>query len=288
MIEYLIIDDGSSDNTSEVAREIGAHHIVRFPKNLGLAKAFAAGLEKALEAGADIIVNTDADNQYNAADIPKLIQPILDKKADMVIGERPISDIAHFSFLKKCLQKMGSWMVRQVSRTNVQDAPSGFRAFSRSAAQQLNVFNAYTYTLETIIQAGHKGIAIESVEIGVNGETRESKLVKSIFSYVKKSVLTMLRMFIVYRPMWFFSSLSICLFVPGLLLSIRFLYFYLEGMGNGHIQSLILSTFLMASSLLTITLGLLADLISVNRKLMEKLQTKLHKIEDKLTNSWKN
>jgi len=281
-IEYLIIDDGSTDKTVEVAKNLGATEILSLPSNQGLARAFTAGLEKAVSMGADIIVNTDADNQYNADDIPLLIQPILDSKADIVIGERPISDIQHFSPIKKSLQKLGSWAVRQVSGTDVKDAPSGFRAFSRKAASQLNVFNEYTYTLETIIQAGHKGMAVTSVPVRVNGETRESRLVKSISSYVKRSVLTMFRIFIVYRPMRFFIPLALLLFVPGLLISLRFLFFFIQGSGDGHIQSLILSVFLMGSSLLTLVLGLVADLISVNRKLLEKLQARMAQLEDKL------
>jgi len=279
-IEYLIIDDGSSDKTVEVAKKLGAHKIASLPQNRGLAKAFTTGLETALNMGADIVVNTDADNQYDAKDIPKLIQPILEGKADIVIGERPISNIAHFSPIKKALQKLGSWAVRQISGTDVKDAPSGFRAFSRKAAAQLNVFNEYTYTLETIIQAGHKGIAVVSVPVGVNGETRESRLVKSISSYVKRSVLTMLRIFIVYRPVRFFIPLALLLFIPGIILSLRFLYFFAAGAGDGHIQSIILSVFLMGSSLLVATLGVLADLISVNRKLLEQLKLQLHQLLD--------
>jgi glycosyltransferase involved in cell wall biosynthesis len=282
VIETLVVDDGSSDGTVEAARALGVNHVARLGVNRGLAFAFKEGLRVALDRGADIIVNTDADNQYNAADIPMLIAPILSGDAEIVIGERPISDSPHFSPLKKLLQKVGSWVVRKISNTTVQDAPSGFRAFSRSAAQQLNVFNEYTYTLETIIQAGHKGLAVVSVPIRVNPVTRESRLVSSLGNYVKKSMLTMFRFFVVYRPLRFFVPLAIVLAASGFLISLRFLIFFLMGDGGGHVQSLILSVFLMGSGLLMFSLGLLADLISVNRKLMEELQARLAIIEDRM------
>ncbi|EDY81368.1 glycosyl transferase, group 2 family protein [Verrucomicrobiia bacterium DG1235] len=279
-VEWLIIDDGSIDRTAEVARECGVDHVVRLPQNAGLARGFSAGLEYAVSIGADVIVNTDADNQYNADDIEKIIVPILNCSADIVVGERPISAIEHFSFVKKILQKFGSFVTRKLSGTNVKDAPSGFRAFSRSAASRLNVFSEYTYTLETIIQAGQNGMAITSLPVRVNGETRPSKLVKSIFQYVKRSAITMGRIFLVYRPMRFFVFLALASLASGLGLGIRYLLYYIAGEGAGHIQSVILSALFVGASLLFLMIGIIADLISVNRRLMEKIQWKLSKLED--------
>ena len=282
-VEWLVIDDGSSDNTAAVAKQCGVDHVVQLPSNCGLAKAFSTGLEECLRRGADVIVNTDADNQYNAEDIPLLVEPILKGKADMVVGERPISSIQHFSPIKKLLQKWGSAVVRSISRTDVRDAPSGFRALSREAAMRLNVFNNYTYTLETIIQAGQMGMAVESVPIRVNGETRPSRLVKSVPSYVKRSVVTMLRVFVVYRPMRFFGYLATLAFVPGFVLGLRFLYYYWNGNGDGHVQSLILAALLMGSGLLLSIVAVMTDLISVNRRLLQKMQWQVRKLEDELT-----
>ena len=281
-IEYLIIDDGSTDNTIQVARDFGVHHFVRFPKNLGLARGFMAGLEACIQAGADIIVNTDADNQYNADDIPLLVRPILDGKADMVIGERPVMQTAHFSILKKMLQKLGSWVVRKASGTSIPDAPSGFRAFSRNAAAQLRVFNEYTYTLETIIQAGHKGMAITSVPIRTNRDLRPSKLVKSIRTYVVRSLLTIVRIFIIYRPLRFFLCVGGILFSCGFLFGVRFLYFYFIDGGGGHIQSLILASLLLSIGFSVSILGVLADLISVNRRLLEETSWRIWSLRSKL------
>lgn len=282
VVEYLIVDDGSRDRTVEVARQCGVHHVVRLPSNRGLAAAFSAGLEACLRLGADIIVNTDADNQYNAADIPLLVAPILAGDADMVVGERPIASIEHFSPLKKLLQKWGSAVVRSISRTDVRDAPSGFRAISRDAAMRINVFSEYTYTLETIIQAGQVGMVVQSVPIRVNGETRPSRLVRSIPSYVKRSVLTMLRVFVIYRPMRSFGLLAVLAFIPGFLLGLRFLYFYATGEGDGHVQSVILAALLMGSGLLLAIVAIITDLISVNRRLLQKLQWQLRKLEDRI------
>jgi len=282
-VEWLIVDDGSSDRTVEVAKESGVDHVVQLSQNQGLAKAFMSGIEACCSLGADVIVNTDADNQYCADDIDKLVQPILSREADMVVGERPISQIKHFSPLKKFLQKFGSFVVRRLSKTDIVDAPSGFRAFSKAAAIQLNVFNEYTYTLETIIQAGHKGISITSVPIRVNGETRPSKLFKSIFSYVNKSGMTMLRIFVTYRPLFFFFSIGSLFFAFGLLVGLRFVIHYLWGDGDGMVQSVILSALLLGSGLALMTTALIADLIAVNRKLLEKLQLKVSIIEDKLS-----
>jgi glycosyltransferase involved in cell wall biosynthesis len=271
-VEVLIIDDGSSDDTVGVARRHGVHHVVGFRKNQGLARAFMLGIHGCLERGADIIVNTDADNQYMAADIPKLVQPILEGRADLVIGARPIGEIQHFSPIKKLLQRFGSWVVRGVSGTEVADAPSGFRAFSREAALALNVFSNYTYTLETVIQAGQKNMKLLSVPIRVNGDLRPSRLVKSVTSYVKRSILTIFRIFIIYQPLRFFLTVGMVPFLLGLVLGARFLVFYFTDGGAGHIQSLILAAVLLVVGFLTFLLAVLADLLSVNRRLLEELQ----------------
>ena len=279
VVEWLIVDDGSTDRTIEVARAHGVDHVVRLPRNQGLAKAFMAGLEASLKAGADIILNTDADNQYCAEDIPKLVQPILDGKAQIVIGARPITDIQHFSFTKKQLQKIGSWAVRLASKTNIPDAPSGFRAISRDAAMRLNVFDEYTYTLETIIQSGQKGMAIMAVPIRTNEYLRPSRLVKSIPSYIRRSILTILRIFITYRPFRFFAIQGAISFTLGFLIGLRFLFFYFSGHGRGHIQSLILAALLLGIGFFLMVAGVLADLISVNRKMLEDLKWRLWNIE---------
>ena len=273
-VEWLIIDDGSTDRTVEVAKEYGVDHVVALPRNQGLAKAFMAGLEASLKAGADIIVNTDADNQYGADCIPDLIHPILEGKAEMVIGARPIEQIAHFSFTKKILQRLGSWAVRGASNTDIPDAPSGFRAISREAARKLNVFNPYTYTLETIIQAGQKNIAITWVPIRTNEYVRQSRLVKSLTSYIGKSVLTILRIFVVYSPFRFFMSIGALLFILGTHIGIRFLWYFFNGQGGGHVQSLILASILIGIGFQTIMVAFIADLLSVNRRLLEELQYK--------------
>lgn len=274
-IEVVIIDDGSTDRTVEVAKNLGVRHFAYLSPNRGLARAFVAGLEKSLEIGADIIVNTDADNQYNSDDIKNLIQPVLNDEADIVIGTRPVEKIKHFSFIKKVLQKLGSAVMRFVSSTTVEDAPSGFRAFSRNAALQLNVFDNYTYTLETIIQAKAKGLQIACVPVNVNPELRKSRLVRSIYDYIKHSVFTMLRMFIVYRPFRFFITLaSISLFL-GLIIGARFLWFYFSGEGNGHVQSLILASILLLAGIQVGLIAVLSELISINRKLLEDIQKRI-------------
>ena len=279
-IEWLIINDGSTDRTVGVALAHGVDHIVNFTKNQGLAKAFMAGLEASLRAGADIIVNTDADNQYCANDIPKLIEPILSGKTDIVVGSRPIAEIEHFSPIKKILQKLGSWVVRVASKTDIPDAPSGFRAISRDAAMRLNVFNEYTYTLETIIQSGQKGMAIKSVPIRTNKDLRPSRLVKSISSYISQSILTIIRIFMTYRPLRFFAIPGVISFSLGMLISLRFLYFYLTGNGSGHIQSIVLAALLLGTGFFLCVVGLIADLIAVNRKLMEKLDWRMQQVEE--------
>lgn len=278
-IEILVIDDGSTDKTVEVAKANGVQHIVSMPHNCGLAKAFVAGINGALAQGADIIVNTDADNQYCADDIEKLIRPILNKEADIVIGTRPVSNISHFSLLKKTLQKLGSWVMRRVSSTQVEDAPSGFRAFSRAAALQINIFDNYTYTLETIIQARAKGLQLVCVPVNVNPDLRESKLVKNMFDYIRRSVFTMLRMFIIYRPFRFFAILASLFFTVGFLVGLRFLYFYLFSNGAGHIQSLILAAILIITSVQIGVIAILSELFCINRKLLEDIQRRI-KLQD--------
>ena len=278
-IEILVIDDGSTDKTIEVAKANGVQHIVSMPHNCGLAKAFIAGINGALAQGADIIVNTDADNQYCADDIEKLIRPILNKEADIVIGTRPVSNISHFSLLKKTLQKLGSWVMRRVSSTQVEDAPSGFRAFSRAAALQINIFDNYTYTLETIIQARAKGLQLVCVPVNVNPDLRESKLVKNMFDYIRRSVFTMLRMFIIYRPFRFFAILASLFFTIGFLVGLRFLYFYLFSNGAGHIQSLILAAILIITSVQIGVIAILSELFCINRKLLEDIQRRI-KLQD--------
>lgn len=278
-IEYLIINDGSSDNTVEVARNWGVHHVVNFKQNKGLAKGFMAGIDGCLRNGADIIVNTDADNQYCAEDIAALIQPILEGKADMVIGARPIDQTEHFSYIKKKLQHFGSWVVRRASNTDIPDAPSGFRAYSREAAMRLNVVNDYTYTLETIVQAGREKIAITSVPVRTNAELRPSRLFNSIWGYVKKSMLTILRAYMMYKPLKCFSYLAMVPIAIGLLIGFRFLYYMAVGQSGGHVQSLILACTLIIIGFLTFMIGLVADVIAANRKLLQDTQYHARKTE---------
>lgn len=287
-VEWLIIDDGSQDETIKVALANGVDHVVRHLGNKGLARAFMTGLETCLSLGADVIVNTDADNQYNADDIHLLAQPILEHRAEIVVGARPIETIEHFSLIKKLLQRLGSWVVRVASKTNIPDAPSGFRAMSRVAAQKLMVFNDYTYTLETIIQAGQKNMAIVSVPIRVNGDLRPSKLVKSIPSYIKRSIVTIIRIFVIYRPFRFFGSLGAVLFSAGLLVGLRFLWLYLHGNGDGHIQSLILASVLLGMGFQTMLVAFVADLLAANRKLAEDIRFKIAGLGEKNKNSDSN
>ena len=278
-IEYLIINDGSKDNTVEVAKNWGVHYVVNFKCNKGLAKGFMAGLDACLRQGADIIVNTDADNQYCGADIEKLVRPILNGKADIVIGERPIDDTEHFSPLKKKLQHIGSWTVRVASKTDVPDAPSGFRAYSRQAALKMNVVNEYTYTLETIVQAGRNKMAITSVPIRTNPELRKSRHFNSMFGYIKKSMLTIIRAFMMYKPLRFFTIIGSTIFLIGLILGIRFLVFVFMGESGGHIQSLILASTLLLLGFQTFISGLQADLIASNRKLLEDIQERVRRLD---------
>jgi len=272
-IEVLVIDDGSTDDTVRVAYAHGVHHVVSHTSNKGLARAFMLGIQASLQHDADIIVNTDADNQYCADDIPALIQPILAGRADMVIGARPISTIKHFSLIKKLLQLAGTAVVRIVSGAHVTDAPSGFRAFSRDAAVTLNVFSRYTYTLETIIQAGQKNLTVVSVPVRVNADLRPSRLVSSIGSYVRKSITTIVRMFVVYRPFRFFMVIGSVIFLGGVGLGTRFVIRYLSGNGSGMVQSLILAAVLLMMGFHTMLLAFVTDLLAVNRKLLEDLQT---------------
>ncbi|MBF8303296.1 MAG: glycosyl transferase [Candidatus Dadabacteria bacterium] len=272
LVEWLIVNDGSTDRTVEVAKAHGVDHIVNFTHNRGLAKAFMAGLEACLKAGADIIVNTDADNQYCADDISKLIEPILLRKAEIVIGVRPISRIQNFSPTKRFLQKLGSWIVRIFSNTDIPDVTSGFRAITRDAAIKLNVFDEYTYTLEMIIQAGHKGIAITSVPIRTNEYLRPSRLIKSIPSYMRQSIFTILRIFMVYRPLRFFMILGSIPFSLGFLLGVRWLVRFLGVTPGLHLPSLILASILILIGFQLWMFGLVADLMAVNRKMLEDIQ----------------
>lgn len=278
-IEYLIIDDGSMDETVEVAKHWGVDHIVRFARNKGLAKGFMAGLDGCLRNGADIIVNTDADNQYSAEDIQKLIQPILDGKADMVIGARPIDETAHFSWIKKKLQHLGSWAVRRASNTDIPDAPSGFRAMTRDCAMRINVVNDYTYTLETIVQAGREKIAITSVPVRTNPELRPSRLFHSIKMYVKRSAVIILRTYMMYKPLKAFTYMCVPPILVGLGIGIRFLYFYAAGNGSGHVQSLILACTLIIIGFLTFMIGLVSDLIASNRRILTDTQYHVKRME---------
>lgn len=272
VVEWLVIDDGSTDDTVHIARENGVDHIVSHTRNQGLARGFMTGLDSCLRLGADVIVNTDADNQYNADDIPALTAPILEKCADIVVGARPIESIEHFSPIKKMLQKLGSWVVRAASKTDISDAPSGFRAISRTAALHLMVFNDYTYTLETIIQAGQKNMAIISVPIRVNEDLRPSRLLKSIPSYIKRSIVTIIRIFVIYRPFLFFGSIGATLFCAGFLIGLRFLRYYLQGNGAGHVQSLILAGVLLGMGFQSFLIAFIADLLAANRKLLEDIR----------------
>lgn len=287
-IEYLIINDGSKDNTVEVAKKWGVHYVVNFRRNKGLAKGFMAGLDACLRNGADIIVNTDADNQYCGEDIEKLVRPIIEGKTDIVIGERPIDQTEHFSPLKKKLQHFGSWVVRKASNSAIPDAPSGFRAYSREAAMRLNVTNEYTYTLETIVQAGREKIAMESVPIRTNGELRPSRLFNSMMGYVKKSMVTIIRAFMMYKPLKFFSIVGLIPFLIGAGLGVRYLIYLGLGQAGGHVQSLILASILIMMGFMTIIIGLQADIIAANRKILEDIQYRVKKLEYEESNEKDN
>ena len=278
-VEWLVIDDGSTDRTIQVAREAGVNHIVSLPHNQGLARAFMAGLEASLRAGADVIVNTDADNQYDAAFIPDLVAPILHGRAQIVVGSRPIAEIQDFSWIKKLLQRLGSRVVKLASSTDIPDAPSGFRAIHREAALRLCVFSDYTYTLETIIQAGRKNIPIASVPVQVNRTTRPSRLVKSNLSYVRRSIVTIFRIFVLYKPLRFFMVIGTAFLLPGVLLGLRFLIAYFTGSGSGHIQSLVLSSILIVTSMIIYAAGVISDIVAANRILLEEIRMRLLRSE---------
>jgi len=279
VVEWLVVDDGSTDRTVEVARANGVDHVVRVRTNRGLAWAFMAGLDAGIRRGADIIVNTDADNQYNADDIPALVAPILRGEAEIVVGARPIVDIAHWSLAKKLLQQAGSWVVRVASKTDIPDAPSGFRAMTRDAALRLNVFNDYTYTLETIIQAGRKNMAITSVPVRTNADLRPSRLIHSIPLYVQRSLFTIVRIFMTYRPFRFFAIPGAIIFFLGMLPTVRFLHFYAQGNGNGHVQSLLFAVLFLGAGAFLVVIGLIADLIGVNRTLLEEVRWRVRDLQ---------
>lgn len=271
-VEWLVVDDGSTDGTAEVARRLGVHNVISLPRHQGLATAFRVGLRTALEMGADVIVNTDGDNQYDASCIPDLVAPILRGEALMVVGARPIAQTSHFSLLKRWLQRFGSWVVRVASGTEVADAPSGFRAFHRDAAIRLSVTDRYTYTLETIIQAGRSQMPIASVPVRTNPDLRPSRLMGSTLGYVARSMATILRIFILYKPLRFFLGASVLAFLPGAAMIVRFLLRYMAGQGQGNVQSLVLSGALVAVSAVLAIAGILADLIATNRMMLEEVR----------------
>jgi glycosyltransferase involved in cell wall biosynthesis len=278
-VEILIVDDGSEDRTVETAKASGADHVIKLTNHKGLAECFTAGLDAALRLGADLVVNTDADNQYRGEDIQKLIDPILAGEADMVVGDRNVGQIEHFSFIKKRLQKLGSWVVREVSGTHIPDATSGFRAMSREAALRLNVVSKFSYTLETIIQAGKKNIAIGHVTIRTNPQTRPSRLFSSTPAYLKRSISTIARIYALYEPLKTFLYIGSTVFGLGILISLRFLFFFLTKQGGGHVQSLILSAVLMLVGFQIVMIGLLADIIGANRRLIEDVLYRVRKLE---------
>jgi glycosyltransferase involved in cell wall biosynthesis len=279
-LEYLVIDDGSTDNTARVALELGVHHVVRHSQNRGLAAAFVSGLDAAVKAGADIIVNTDADNQYCAADIPALIQPILDGRADIVVGDRDVAAVQHFSALKRWLQSFGSWVVQQSAGIPIPDATSGFRAFSRDAALRLTVLSDYTYTLETLIQAGARRMAVSFVPIHTNAQTRRSRLIRNIPSFVSLSGVSILRFYTMYQPLRVFMTAGGLLLGAGLLVALRFLYFYLtESSAAGHVQSLILAAILLIVGFQVCLIGLIAELVRMNRKMLEETLYRVRSLE---------
>ena len=279
-IELLVIDDGSSDRTVQVARDMGVHHVHSSPQHVGLARAFRAGLEVALLAGADIIVNTDADNQYHGADVARLVEPILAGRADIVVGDRNVATLEHFSPVKRLLQRFGSWVVQMASGFAIPDATSGFRAFSAEAALRITVLSEYSYTLETLIQAGAHRLAIEYVPVRVNPKTRESRLIKNLPQFIGKSVLTVARVYSRYRPLRAFAAIGSLFLAGGLALGLRFLYFYVTGQGAaGHIQSLILAAILIILGFLSALIGLIADLVGVNRRMLEETLYRVRKME---------
>lgn len=283
-IEILVVDDGSSDRTAEVAREAGATWLLRLPVHLGLAQAFSAGLDAALKLGADVVVNTDADHQYPGDEIARLVEPIVAGRADMVIGDRAPHQSEHFGFVKRALQRLGSWAVRRLSGTSVPDAASGFRAFSRRAALRLNVLTRFTYTVETIIQAGKKQIAITHIPIRTNPERRPSRLFGSMVTYIRRSMVTMLRIYAMYEPLKVFGAVGLVSVAAGLLIGVRFLLNYLADGGAGHVQSLILAAVLLLAGFMTMLIGLVADLIASSRALVEDALLRVRQLELRLGN----
>jgi len=279
VVEWLVIDDGSTDRTIAVAREHGVDHIVRLTNNKGLAAGFQAGLDASLKLGADVIVNTDADNQYDAADIPKLVEPIVAGRADMVVGDREVHNIEHFSPLKKSLQRLGSWVVRQASDTDVPDTTSGFRAYNREAAMQMAVVSKFTYTLETIIQAGKLLVAIDHVPIRTNPKTRESRLFPSMWSYVRRNTVSIFRIYAQYEPLRVFMTLALVLFVAALIPWGRFFIAYVSGEGSGHVQSLIFGAVLFNASVVLFALGILGDLLYAQRIMSQRVFERVRRIE---------
>ncbi len=279
LIEYLVIDDGSTDNTSALARELGVHHVVRLRQNQGLARAFLTGLETALNLGADIIVNTDADNQYCADDIPLLIAPILQGEAELVVGDRRVSRVPGFSPLKRWLQQLGSGVVQAAAGISVPDATSGFRAFSREAALRTIVLSQYSYTLETLIQAGARRLAVAYVPVRTNPQTRRSRLMRNMAHYLANSTATILRMYTMYRPLRVFLAVGGLFALAGLILVGRFLYFYITGDGAGHIQSVVLGGVALMLGVQIGLIGLVADLIGFNRKILEETLYRVRRLE---------
>ncbi|MGH7411440.1 MAG: glycosyltransferase family 2 protein [Candidatus Methylomirabilis sp.] len=275
IVEVLVLDDGSTDRTVEVAKQAGADHIISLGQHQGLARAFMAAIGASLRLGADLIVNTDGDNQYHGRDIQTLIAPILEGQAEMVIGDRQIDALDHFSPVKKFLQKVGSWVVRQASNTGIPDTTSGFRAYSKHAALRLTVFSDFTYTLETIIQAKHKGIQVTHVPVRTRADGRPSRLLKSNWDYLIRSIGTIVRVYAMYRPLAVFSAIGSVMLLTGFAISIRFLYYYVQGAGGGKLQSLILSAVLILLGFQTLMIGLLSDLVSANRRLLEDVLFRL-------------
>lgn len=278
-VEYLVVDDGSTDETVRVAQALGVHHIVRLPQHVGLAGAFAAGLEACLLRGADLIVNTDADNQYCAEDIPRLIEPLLQGRAQVAVGDRGIATLAGFSPLKRALQRLGSRVVQQASGVPIPDATSGFRAFSREAALRMLVLSDYSYTLETLIQAGARRISVEYVPVRTNPQSRPSRLIQSLPQYLANSAGTIVRAYSMYRPLQIFLAIGGVLIAAGILLGVRYLYFFLNGQGAGHIQSVILAAVLLIVGFQVGLIGLVADLIGFNRKILEEALYRIRRLE---------